>query len=79
MHVVICRRVEGFPDIPYPPQPYLLTCPQVRKKTFEAEQIKLEIDDENLLVFEEFWLANVTWFSNQNSSLYCASYLGFHN
>jgi hypothetical protein len=54
MHVVICRRVEGFPDIPYPPQPYSLTCPQVRKKTFEAEQIKLEIDDENLLVFEEF-------------------------
>jgi hypothetical protein len=53
MHVVICRRVEWFPDIPYPPQPYSLTCPQI-KKTFEAEQIKPEIDDENLLVFEEF-------------------------
>jgi len=45
----------------------------------KLKQIKLEIEDENLLVFEEFWLANVTWFSNQNSSLYCASYLGFHN
>jgi hypothetical protein len=43
--------VEGLKGIPDPPQPYLLTCPQVRKKTFEAEQIKLEIDDENLLVF----------------------------
>ena len=59
MHAVI-RRVEGFPDIPYPPQPYSLTCPQVRKKTFEAEKllklnkINLEIEDENLLVFDEF-------------------------
>jgi hypothetical protein len=64
MHAVI-RRVEGFPDIPYPPQPYSLTCPQVRK-TFEAEtnieaekllklnKINLEIEDENLLGFEEF-------------------------
>jgi hypothetical protein len=40
--------------------------------------MKLEVNDENLLVFEEFWLANVTWLSNQNSSLYCASFLGFH-
>jgi hypothetical protein len=64
MPVVICRRVEGFPDIPYPLEPYSLTCPQV-KKTFEAEtnkaekllklnKIKLEIEDENLLVFDEF-------------------------
>jgi hypothetical protein len=48
MHAVICRRLERY--IPYPPQPYLLTCPQVRKKkTFEAEQIKLEIDDEKII------------------------------
>ena len=52
--------VEGLKGIPYPPQPYLLTCPQVRKKTFEAEKllklnkINLEIEDENLLGFEEF-------------------------
>jgi hypothetical protein len=39
---VIYRRVEGFPDIPYPPQPYSLTCPQVRK-TVEAETNKTKI------------------------------------
>jgi hypothetical protein len=44
MHAVI-RRVEGFPDIPYPPQPYSLTCPQVRK-IFEAET---NIEAEKLL------------------------------
>jgi hypothetical protein len=30
--------LKGFQNTPYPPQPYLLTCPQVRKKTFEAEK-----------------------------------------
>jgi hypothetical protein len=43
MHAVICRRLERFSNyIPYPPQPYLLTCPQVSEisicKTFEAEK-----------------------------------------